>query len=121
MRHAGARGGGRDGARHRLAGARVRRVGLDHHGAAGGQRGRGVAARDRERQGKLLAPNTATGPRGTRRSRTSVPEGPESIQAPRALPLLTRLGEEAQLPAGAPPFTGQPGRRESGLPGREFQ
>ncbi len=83
----------------------------------GGERGGGIATRGGERQRKLLAPNTATGPsaravdRGAGGALRAVDTHALDVAAPQ------QRSEQPHLAAGSGAFAAQPRRRQGGFHG----
>ena len=111
--------GVRDGAADELGGAGVGVVALDHDGASGGKRRRGVAAGDGERQGEVAGAEDGDGAQRDRAlanvgswQRGSIGEsGVDAGDVPASLP--ENACEEAQLPSGTADFAGDAGLRKS--------
>ena len=103
-----------------LGGDHMAAVRLEHDRAASGERGGGIATRGGERQRKLLAPNTATGPSAVRYCRRSgrgrgalrqraVDTHALDVAAPQ------QRSEQPHLAAGSGAFAAQPRRRQGGF------
>ena len=112
---------GMDRLRDDLAGARMRRVALDDHRAAGGERRGGVAAGRREGEREIRGAeyrdradrpldHHEIGPR----HRLAVGQR-DVVAAVEVVALADVLGEEAELPDGAPALAFEPGRGQAGL------
>ena len=113
-----------DGLADEFAGARVGVVGLEDHGAAGGEGGGGVAARRREGQREVARTKNGDGtqrdlPLADVRARQRSAVRQRRVDPDAAVvPLADDAGEEPELAGGARPLALEPGGRQSGLEAR---